>query len=135
VDVVMESGAVGRWRAERMADWEGERRAESIWARRGVVVVGCGGKLGGVVLEVEARVSQADFSASSLGGLLAVGNWSRVEGMYLLTSSSKSCSVALFFSFCGFGFFALAGSAASSCSIVSLLRDPQICHSYPAEPV
>jgi hypothetical protein len=37
----------------------------------------------------------------------------------LAHTDSSSCSVAWFFSFCGFGFLALSGAAISSCTIVS----------------
>jgi hypothetical protein len=43
---------------------------------------------------------------------------------YLLTSSSNSCKVALFFSFCGFGFFTTGGGAVSSYQIVSINSSP-----------
>jgi hypothetical protein len=39
---------------------------------------------------------------------------------YLLTSSSSSCNVALFFSFCGFGFLTTGGGAVSSCANISI---------------
>lgn len=82
-----------------MAACAGSRREVSISESAGVIlggIEGAGG--GGMVVDVEdARASQADFSSSRR-----------------FTSSSRSSSVALFLSFCGFGLLTTGGGAVSS---------------------
>lgn len=60
----------------------------------------------------------------------------RDKGAYRFTSSSSSWSVALFFSFCGFGFLTAGGGSVSSYSSHQMV--PMNAHkwiSYPAEPI
>lgn len=75
---------------------------------------------GGMALDVDAIAAQASFSSSRLFQV-SLQSFSIHVGLrtYSLISASSSCSVALFFSFCGFGFFTTGGSAVSVCTLVN----------------
>lgn len=86
--------------------------------------------------EVAARSSQAPFSSSNLYSCqYTIVQVTSVFLTYLWISASSSSNVALFFSFCGFGFLIAAGFAISSYYAVSVALADLDCVSYSAEPV
>ena len=124
--------------AESMAACAGSRREVSMSEKLGAEsgIEGAGG--GGMAFNDEAMASHAAFSSSRLFLCQSCVHMERAgPRTYRLTSSSSSCNVALFFSFCGLGFFTTGAAAVSSYDIVSLQFSYCLlaCTTYPAEPV